>query len=215
MGHVICTMAYRFASMTFLNHRRRSKADHMVVLDIDNEGDDGLFGQRDLKLSGYVDSVGGNAIDLHGISVETLDDETLRFYLVNHRPPVNGTLELDAAKIGANSTVEIFDVARGKGTTEMKWVRTISDEAIYTPNRIASTHDGGFLISNDKPTKSKSKPQYSSRTDIPANYHALIAGWVSLPSAASPTAYLQCSKLTIRFTIHSAENCSLSSAAVM
>ena len=141
--------------MTLLNNRGRSKADHMVVLDIDNPGDDGLFGQRDLKLSGYVDSLGGKAIDLHGFDVEILDENSLRFYLINHRPPVNETLELDAAKFGANSTMEIFDVVRGKEATEMKWVRTIADEAIYTPNKVTATKDGGFLLTNDKYAKSK------------------------------------------------------------
>ena len=127
----------------------------MVILDIENPGEDGLFGQRDLKLSGYIDSLGGNAIDLHGFDVEILDEKSLRFYLVNHRPPVNGSLELDATKFGANSTVEIFDVARGKETKEMKWVRTVADEAIFTPNKVTATHDGGFLLTNDKSAKSK------------------------------------------------------------
>ncbi|KAI4145893.1 MAG: hypothetical protein LQ340_006126, partial [Diploschistes diacapsis] len=106
--------------MTLLNERGRSQADHMVVLDIDNPGADGLFGMRDLELSGYKGAFGGKDIDLHGFDVEILDDETLRFYVVNHRPPVNESLPLPGKEFGANSTVEIFDVIRGKEATEMK-----------------------------------------------------------------------------------------------
>ena len=139
--------------MTLLNARGRSGKDHLMVLDIDNPGDDGLYHPRDLKLSGYTGALSDKEIDLHGFSVEIIDEKTLRFYMVNHRPPLNGSLALDAHTVGANSTVEIFDVARGKDATEMKLVRTVYDENIFTPNRVAATGDGGFVVSNDRSGK--------------------------------------------------------------
>lgn len=142
-------------SMSYLNASRRTGEDHVAVLDIDNPGADGLFGLRELKLSGYTGAAGTQSIDLHGFDVEVVDKNTLRFFMVNHRPATDesGTLFLNAKDVGANSTVDIFEVGRGKTATEMKWVRTVSDAAIYTPNRLALTGDGGFVISNDKSGK--------------------------------------------------------------
>lgn len=48
---------------------------------------------------------------------------------------------------GPNSTVEVFDVARG--AEEMVHVRTIVSEVVATPNKLAATGDGGFVVTND------------------------------------------------------------------
>ena len=144
-------------SMTLLDSSRRTGQDHVAVLDIDNPGTDGLFGLRELTLSGYTGAAGTQEVDLHGFDVEVVDADTLRFYMVNHRPPMDpsNSLALNAREVGANSTVDIFEVRRGQKATQMKWIRTVADEAIYTPNRIALTRDGGFVITNDRSGKGK------------------------------------------------------------
>ncbi|KAI3018382.1 hypothetical protein CBS147347_9646 [Aspergillus niger] len=130
------------------NISARSRTDHIAVMDVDQPGSDGLYGLRQLKISGYQDD-----LDLHGFDVRRIKGR-LRFWLINHRPPVNhATGEfLDAPVVGANSTVEIFDLDETLDTLEH--VNTVASEAIFTPNGVAVEEDGlGFVITNDHNTK--------------------------------------------------------------
>lgn len=144
-------------SMTRLNHTGTSGGDHILMLDLDSPGVDGRFGMRELAFSGYRGPAGITAPDLHGFSVDVLDDKTLRFILVNHRRPSDesGSLLLDAKEFGANSTVEFFELPRGTDATTLEWKRTVYDSAIYTPNRVASMGNGDFYVTNDKYAKGK------------------------------------------------------------
>lgn len=131
----------------------RPGGDHVSVLKIDEPGEDGLFGLHILKTVGYKAVTSAGSLDLHGFDVEVLDDSRLRFWMINHRPPVDEkNIVLDANKLGANSTIEVFEVTRG--SSEMVHVRTISNEVIATPNKVAAVGDGGVLMSNDHNTKS-------------------------------------------------------------
>ncbi|RAK95946.1 calcium-dependent phosphotriesterase [Aspergillus ibericus CBS 121593] len=130
------------------NISARSRTDHIAVMDVDQPGSDGLYGLRQLKISGYQDD-----LDLHGFDVRRIKGR-LRFWLINHRPPVDhATGEfLDALVVGANSTVEIFDLDETLDTLEH--VNTVASEAIVTPNGVAVEEDGlGFVITNDHNTK--------------------------------------------------------------
>ncbi|GKZ97868.1 hypothetical protein AnigIFM59636_001686 [Aspergillus niger] len=130
------------------NISARSRTDHIAVMDVDQPGSDGLYGLRQLKISGYQDD-----LDLHGFDVRRIKGR-LRFWLINHRPPVDhATGEfLDAPVVGANSTVEIFDLDETLDTLEH--VNTVASEAIFTPNGVAVEEDGlGFVITNDHNTK--------------------------------------------------------------
>lgn len=132
----------------------RPGGDHISVLKIDEPGEDGLFSLDILKTVGYKGVTSAQALDLHGFDVEALDDSRLRFWMVNHRPPVDEkNIVLDANKLGANSTIEVFEVTRG--SSEMKHVSTISNEVIATPNKVAAVGDGGVLITNDHNIKSE------------------------------------------------------------
>jgi len=93
-------------------------------------------------------------IDLNGFDVEVLQDSRLRFRLVNHRPPTNNATgrPINAKKHGANSTIEVFDLVRG--SKQFQYVKTVNSEAVYTPNDIVGTGDGGFLVTNDHRSKS-------------------------------------------------------------
>lgn len=134
---------------------RKAGGDHVSVLSIDLPGADGLFGLRQLRPIDYVGSTGTGELSLHGFDVEVVNDGKLRFWMINHQPPVdkeNGNRTfLNAYGHGANSTVELFDVIRGE--EEMQHVKTIANEAIDTPNNLAATGDGGFLVTNDHSAK--------------------------------------------------------------
>ncbi|KAH8703393.1 serum paraoxonase/arylesterase-like protein [Talaromyces proteolyticus] len=138
-----------------LNTSGRGLTDHISVLNIDEPGPEKLYGVHELQLTGpYASATGGREIDLHGFDVQVLDNDEgrLRFFVINHRPvSAISSSPVDARQHGANSTVEVFDLVRGE--TELRFVRTISDPAIQTPNRPASTGDGGFVVTNDHSAK--------------------------------------------------------------
>lgn len=147
----------------------RPGGDHISVLKIDEPGEDGLFGLHVFKPVGYKDRTSSaEFLDLHGFDVEALDDSRLRFWMINHRPPVDEkNIVLDANKLGANSTIEVFEVTRG--SREMIHTSTISNEVISTPNKVAALGDGGVLMSNDHNIKSEvsyhaQRPNCSSLT---------------------------------------------------
>lgn len=123
------------------------------MLKIDDPCEDGLFGLDILNTVGYKGVTSAGSLDLHGFDVEALDDSRLRFWIINHRLPVDEkTIVLDANKLGPNSTIEVFVVTRG--SSERVNVRTISNELIATPNKVAAVGDDGVLIPNDHNTKS-------------------------------------------------------------
>lgn len=147
------TDPYISCSMLRLNSSRPG-GDHVSVLKIDEPGEDGLFGLHILKTVRYKGVTSAGSLDVHGFDVEALDDSRLRFWMINHRPPVDVKNKvLDANRLGANSTIEVFEVTRG--SSEMIHIRTISNEVISTPNKVAAVGDGGVLITNDHNTKSE------------------------------------------------------------
>ncbi|MCJ1444862.1 MAG: hypothetical protein MMC23_005365 [Stictis urceolatum] len=136
-----------------LNRTGRAKTDHFSVLDLDEPGKDGLFGLRTLKTSGYAGTNGDGVLDLHGFDAEAIGGSKLRFWVVNHRPPLDLTTgkEIDAFKTGLNSTIEVFELPRSGDTLEHKY--TYAHPQIRTPNRLAATGENGFVMTNDKSVK--------------------------------------------------------------
>jgi hypothetical protein len=133
---------------------RRPGGSELIALDIDDPGAVGLFNMRSIKPIGYKGATGNSDLDLLGFDVQVLDDNTMRFYFVNQRPPVGAFNNIiDATKIGANSTIEIFETR--KGEEAMRHVRTIWNDQIWTPNRVAAVGDGSgaFLVTNDHSVK--------------------------------------------------------------
>ena len=137
--------------MTKLNPSgRRPGGDHISVLHIDEP--DELFGLHQLKTIGYRGANGDEALGLHGFDVEKLNSSRLRFWLINHQPSIDETKRpMSTARLGANSTVEVFELAQD--SDEMVHVRTFADPTITTPNGLAATGDGAFMISNDHSSK--------------------------------------------------------------
>ncbi|KAF9893430.1 hypothetical protein FE257_010742 [Aspergillus nanangensis] len=131
--------------------------DHITVLDIDHPGADGLHGVRALPFRDQHGSA-GQEVDLHGFDARVIDHgRRLRFWLINHRPPMDGlTGELleDATGVGANSTVEIYDLDVRGGADHLVHVKTILADAIVSPNNLVVVDDeGDFLVTNDHTTR--------------------------------------------------------------
>jgi hypothetical protein len=131
----------------------RSLTDHVSVLKIDEPGKDGFYGLHQLEVTGnYGSANGGKNLAVVGFDIEVVGKDRLRFWMVNNQPPVDGEGKaLDATKLGANSTVEIFELTRG--STKWKHVRTIFSGAVFAPNNIAAVGDGSFLVTNDHDNK--------------------------------------------------------------
>lgn len=79
--------------------------------------------------------------------------DTLRLLLINHRPPFDPITSepLNAAVVGANSTIEQFITKAG--SSSMRHVRTYAHPVIETPNRIAWVNDHAFVYTNDHSAK--------------------------------------------------------------
>lgn len=150
---VYCKDAHEMTRGNLYNASKRTLEDHVSVLKIDEPGEDGLYGLHKLEITGGYRGVDNyNSIDVHGFDIEHLPDSRLRFWMINHRPPIDESGNfLDATTLGANSTVEVFDLA--PGSTQLEFVKTVVNPIIETPNNIAATGDGGFVFTNDHSTK--------------------------------------------------------------
>lgn len=137
----------------------RTPNGHFVALNIDSPGLDGNYGATKLQITGnYLGPAGLKDIDPNGFDVEILPNNRLRFWMTNLRPPVDaisGEL-VDATNIGANATIESFELVRGEDT--LKWTGTFgaNDGVVHSPNKVAADLNGGFVVSNDHSTPSRS-----------------------------------------------------------
>lgn len=141
--------------MDRLNISSRGLAgSHFAVLELDSVvGDE--FKLRLLEPKGYAEPAGDMIQAVFGFKGEVVGASKLRFWMVNHRYPVEATGDgqalLDPYRVGANSTVEVFEVDRGR--SEMVHVKTFTSGVIETPNNLALTGEGGFFVTNDHSAK--------------------------------------------------------------
>ena len=110
---------------------------------------------RWMTTSDFEGNHGDGVLVLHGfdIKADASKSPKLKILLNNHRPPMDpqtGEL-LDAKKLGANSTIEIFEAVLGE--TNMKHIKTYSDSVIETPNNVAWVSDDSFVFTNDHSSK--------------------------------------------------------------
>ncbi|OBT90342.1 hypothetical protein VE02_03323 [Pseudogymnoascus sp. 03VT05] len=130
----------------------RTTNGRFVALNIDSPGSDGNYRAHRLQITGnYLGPAGSKAIDPNGFDVEILPNNRLRFWMTNLRPPVDvvsGEL-VDATNIGANATVESFELVRGEN--ELKWTGTFgaNDGVLHSTNKVAADLNGGFVVSID------------------------------------------------------------------
>ncbi|KAG9126328.1 hypothetical protein FRC07_003895, partial [Ceratobasidium sp. 392] len=103
-----------------------------------------------LDLLGFSDPRG---LNVHGMDAvpDERDPDMLWIYVVNHRPPLDPTV--DARTVGADSAVEIFKARVGESTIE--WVKTVEDSSvIITPNDVLGAANGEeFWFTNDHHVK--------------------------------------------------------------
>jgi len=72
--------------------------------------------------------------------------------VINACPPVDEDGNaLDATIVGANATIEVFELTRG--SLELEYVKTIVSDAVLTPNNVAATWNGGVVVTNDHNAK--------------------------------------------------------------
>ncbi|CAG9944871.1 unnamed protein product [Clonostachys rosea f. rosea IK726] len=127
----------------------RAGSDHIAVLNIDEPGADGLYGLKKVEVAAGFTST----LDLHGFDAKRVNGR-LRFWIINHKPPVNETTgEIIAdPSLGANSTVEIFDL--NPKSNQLEHVKTVFDPAIIAPNGVTVDKDAiGFAVTNDHNSK--------------------------------------------------------------
>ena len=82
----------------------------------------------------------------HGMDVvpSAADPSKLFVYVVNHRAPRVG----DPKVVGGNSVVDVFETKVGSGV--LKYLRTVEDPVIHTPNDVLGFSDGkSFYVTND------------------------------------------------------------------
>jgi hypothetical protein len=131
---------------------RRPGGSELIALDIDEPGVDGLFNLRAIKPIGYTGANGDASLDLLGFDAEILDGDTINFYFINQRPPIGPFNNyIDASVLGANSTIDVFEMRRGEEV--MRHMRTVFSPNVFTPNRVAILGGGAFLVTNDHSTK--------------------------------------------------------------
>jgi hypothetical protein len=133
---------------------RRPGGSELIALDIDEPGVDGLYNLRAVKPIGYTGAKGegDSELDFLGFDAEILDGDTINFYIVNERPPIGPFNNIiDATVLGANSTIDVFEMKRGADV--MRHLRTIWSPDVPTPNRVAILGQGDFVVTNDHSTK--------------------------------------------------------------
>ena len=131
-----------------------------------------------MDVVGYNGPSSEDGLELHGFDVEVASEKKLNFWMINHRAPIdkNGQY-LDPTQVGTNSTVEFFTVRRG--SNELHYESTVANDAIYTPNSLVVSGDGGFVVTNDKSQKGTLDYKPSIVRCDPLILFLYAAGWVS------------------------------------
>ncbi|CAD6439837.1 d2e48381-ef00-44f2-b72b-3f08d3d74d6b [Sclerotinia trifoliorum] len=136
-----------------LNASGRGLTDKIAILD--TRGNGPLESRIQwMKTENFSGNNGDGTFNLHGFDIrQDAETDTLRILLVNHRIPIDPITgdSLDASILGANSTIELFH--SNVGSDSMRHVRTYTDPAIQTPNRVAWVDDDAFVFTNDRSAK--------------------------------------------------------------
>lgn len=126
----------------------------MVALQIDSPKGES-FEYRTLRTPGFTGTAGDgllHVVGFTGVDAHADGEHRVELLVINNRPaldPVTGTPLMDQSAVGADSTIEVFEV-RGSKAEEMIHVRSLADELIATPNRVAVIGGTkGFYATND------------------------------------------------------------------
>lgn len=101
------------------------------------------------SMTGFSGTAGDGLINFAGFAGRDLEDGTVELFITNYRPSTDDSGEIIPfqAAVGGNATIEVFKLLRNTDTLEH--IRTISDPAIATPNRVTIAEGGGFFLTND------------------------------------------------------------------
>ncbi|RDW62531.1 hypothetical protein BP5796_10833 [Coleophoma crateriformis] len=142
-------------SLVQFNVSGRPMSDHVAVLD--TRSDKPLKSRLQwLRVENFSGNNGDGTLNLHGIDIrEDTTSGRLQLLAINHRPPLDPTTgaALDPNSIGANSTIELFEIEMDSGKPTMKHIKTYADKIIDTPNRVAWVGEDAFVFSNDASAK--------------------------------------------------------------
>ncbi|CEH15029.1 PROTEIN POML-2 [Ceraceosorus bombacis] len=152
--YAACSDPVKRSYWTPANNKRevkeRPRNDYLAIYDT-NAGTTRKVSLVDFALAG---NDGKAEINVHGFDIHVGEQSAdgaprLDIFMINHRPPLGeGGMELDANKVGANSTIEHFTSNLGAG--EAQYVKTYFDEEIITtPNSVVATSSNSFLFTND------------------------------------------------------------------
>ena len=132
-----------------LNADKAPETDYIAILDTRASGPI-TSRLTHVKTSGFNKPLYLHGLDVWQVASSDEDSKpTLRVFVNSHNPardPQTGKL-LDAHKLGANSTIEVFETTLGAST--MRHIRTHAHPEIRTPNRPAATGPDSFLFTND------------------------------------------------------------------
>lgn len=135
---------------------KRPNDDYFAILDTKGTGPVAERIKK-IKPQGFAGNDGQGSYNLHGFGVYlgaggAGSDDLMRLFVINHRP------QPEADRIGANSTIEIFESALGSST--MRHIRTHYDPAVIsTPNDLVPVGPDAFVFSNDHSVKLGPKKQ--------------------------------------------------------
>ncbi|KAF2787314.1 serum paraoxonase/arylesteras-like protein [Melanomma pulvis-pyrius CBS 109.77] len=131
---------------------RRPSRSELTAIYIDEPRKDGLFKMHRIQQTRYESGPGDGDLDLAGFDVEIVDLSTIRFWLINQRPPYDSDGKLlDASKVGANTTIEVYDYKNREKM--MTYTATGKSSALHSPNKIAWMGGNSFVVSNDRSAK--------------------------------------------------------------
>lgn len=143
------------ASFNAWDAAERETGDYLAFIDTRAQGSWESRTTR-VKLVGFPGLFGEGSFTSHGFGVwhDPSDANKIRIFLVNHRPSIDyaaGGAYLENAKVGGNSTVEVFETILGSDVAH--YVRTYAHPLIRTPNDVEPAGPDSFYVSNDHHVK--------------------------------------------------------------
>lgn len=101
------------------------------------------------SMTGFSGTAGDGLINFAGFAGRDLEDGAVELAITNYRPSIDdsGAIVPFQAAVGGNATIELFKMLQNADSLEH--IRTISDSAIATPNRVTMAKGGGFFLTND------------------------------------------------------------------
>ncbi|KAF2733673.1 hypothetical protein EJ04DRAFT_564924 [Polyplosphaeria fusca] len=133
---------------------RPPEGSNLMAIYIDQPRKDGTFKMHRISAVDLNEDPepGDGHFDLSGFDVQPWDDKTIRFWLLNQRPPYspNGTL-LSPTKYGSNTTIDVYEYTLGSKT--MSFVASGKHASLHTPNKLTFIGSNNFVATNERSSK--------------------------------------------------------------